>query len=145
MHPAHTAPTLQPNVCSVVPGHQGRGDWDKDSNWGRDSNRKGLLSGSRGSSLPPFWSCSELRSNGSRQWDAPCPQEQRGRIGGDSCAPQHNGSYMEKGEKYLQPPPPPWVPIRARGAQHAAPWLLAPEHGHRAEQEVPKSSSTIVH
>lgn len=55
MHPDHAAPTLQPNVRSVVPGHQGRaGDWDRDSNWDRDGNRKGLLSGSW-VSLPPFW------------------------------------------------------------------------------------------
>jgi len=55
VHPDHAAPTLKPNVRSVVPGHQGRaGDWDRDSNWDRDGNRKGLLSGSW-VSLPPFW------------------------------------------------------------------------------------------
>jgi len=62
---------------------------------------------------------------------------------GDPCAPQHSCSHMEKGVKYLHPPL--WVPRRAWGAQHAAPWLPAPQHGHRAEQEVTKSSSTIVH
>lgn len=67
-----------------------------------------------------------------------------GKDGGRLLCPTAQLFLYGKGGE-IPSTPPPWVPMRARGAQHVAPWLLAPEHGHRAEQEVPKSSSTIVH